>query len=109
MIITMRNLYSELISFLFDINELKVKLEEKEIETILENIIKIIGYFNLDSYRVLDIAIEVFKYHLIKPQIICAIFKKLLPKRSFFKKIKTKKIKTLLKIMIIFQKIKIIK
>ena len=54
--------YSELISFLFDINELKVKLEEKEKETILENIIKIIGYFNLDSYRVLDIAIEVFKY-----------------------------------------------
>ena len=54
--------YSELISFLFDINELKMKLDEKEIEIILQKIIKIIGYFNLDSYRVLDIAIEVFKY-----------------------------------------------
>ena len=54
--------YSELISFLFDINELKIKLQEKEIEIILEKIVKIIGYFNLDSYRVLDIAIEVFKY-----------------------------------------------
>ena len=54
--------YSELITFLFDINELKIKLEQKEIETILKKIVKIIGYFNLDSYRVLDIAIEVFKY-----------------------------------------------
>ena len=54
--------YSELITFLFDINELKMKLEEKEIEIILEKIVKIIGYFNLDSNRVLDIAIEVFKY-----------------------------------------------
>ena len=54
--------YSELITFLFDINELKIKLEQKEIETILNKLIKIIGYFNLDSYRVLDIAIEVFKY-----------------------------------------------
>ena len=54
--------YSELITFLFDINELKIKLEQNEIETILKKIVKIIGYFNLDSYRVLDIAIEVFKY-----------------------------------------------
>ena len=54
--------YSELITFLFDINELTIKLEQKEIETILNKLIKIIGYFNLDSYRVLDIAIEVFKY-----------------------------------------------
>ena len=54
--------YSELISFLFDINELKMKLREKEIETIKEKLIKIIGYFNLDSYRVEDIALEVFKY-----------------------------------------------
>jgi THO complex subunit 2 len=54
--------YSELISFLFDINQLKINLEQKEIETILEKIVKIIGYFNLDSYRVLDIAIEIFKY-----------------------------------------------
>ena len=54
--------YSELISFLFDINELKIKKKKKEIEIILEKIVKIIGYFNLDSYRVLDIAIEVFKY-----------------------------------------------
>ena len=50
------------ITFLFDINELKIKLEQNEIETILKKIVKIIGYFNLDSYRVLDIAIEVFKY-----------------------------------------------
>ena len=54
--------YSKLISFLFDINQLKNNLDKKEIETILESITKIIGYFNLDSYRVLDIAIEVFKY-----------------------------------------------
>ena len=54
--------YSELITFLFDINELNIKLEQKEIETILKKIVKIIGYFNLDSYRVMDIAIEVFKY-----------------------------------------------
>ena len=54
--------YSELISFLFDINEIKMKLMEKEIESIKEKLIKIIGYFNLDSYRVEDIALEVFKY-----------------------------------------------
>ena len=54
--------YSKLISFLFDINELKKKLDENEIEIVLEKIVKIIGYFNLDSYRVLDIALEVFKY-----------------------------------------------
>ena len=54
--------YSELISFLFDLNELKMNLAQKEIEIIMEKIVKIIGYFNLDSYRVLDIAIEIFKY-----------------------------------------------
>lgn len=54
--------YSKLISFLFDINELQKKLDEKEIKTILEKIVKIIGNFDLDSYRVLDIALEIFKY-----------------------------------------------
>ena len=54
--------YSEIITFLFDVNQLKNNLQEKEIEIILEKIVKIIGYFNLDSYRVLDIAIEIFKY-----------------------------------------------
>ena len=54
--------YSKLISLLFDINQLQIKLDEKEREKINEKIIEIIGYFNLDSYRVLDIALEVFKY-----------------------------------------------
>ena len=54
--------YSKLISFLFDINELQKMLEEKELEIVYEKILKIIGYFNLDSYRVLDIALEIFKY-----------------------------------------------
>ena len=55
--------YSKLITFLFDINELKKSLDEKEINTIFERIIKIIGYFNLDSYRVIDVALEIFKYN----------------------------------------------
>ena len=54
--------YSKLISFLFDINELQKKLDEKEIKTILEKIVKIIGNFDLDSHRALDIALEIFKY-----------------------------------------------
>ena len=54
--------YSKLITLLFDINQLQIKLDEKERENINEKIIEIIGYFNLDSYRVLDIALEVFKY-----------------------------------------------
>ena len=54
--------YSKLISFLYDINELQKKLDEKGIEAVYEKIINIIGYFNLDSYRVLDITLEIFKY-----------------------------------------------
>jgi len=54
--------YSKLISLLFDLNELNKKLNEKEIQMTLEEITKTIGYFNLDSYRVLDIALDVFKY-----------------------------------------------
>ena len=54
--------YSKLISLLFDLNELNQKLNEKDIQITLEEITKTIGYFNLDSYRVLDIALDVFKY-----------------------------------------------
>ena len=54
--------YSKLISLLFDLNQLQKTLSEKEREIINEKIIEIIGYFNLDSYRVLDIALEIFKY-----------------------------------------------
>lgn len=54
--------YSKLISLLFDLNELNKKLNEKDIQITLEEITKTIGYFNLDSYRVLDIALDVFKY-----------------------------------------------
>ena len=55
--------YSRLISLLFDLNELKKKLDKNEIEKTINTIIKIIGYFNLDSYRMLDIALDVFKYN----------------------------------------------
>ena len=54
--------FSKLLSFIYDINELQNNLEEKEINTVLNELIKIIGYFNLDSYRVLDNALEIFKY-----------------------------------------------
>ena len=54
--------FSKLLSFIYDINELQNNLEEKEINTVLDELVKIIGYFNLDSYRVLDNALEIFKY-----------------------------------------------
>ena len=54
--------FSKLLSFIYDINELQKNLEEQEIKTVLDEIVKIIGYFSLDSYRVLDNALEIFKY-----------------------------------------------